>query len=97
MQIMSQGYSFLQGYSSEYFLYIYVANDHVQLKKKKPTHLIQRYIEFPVLGRQNTIVSLKDHFTRLYCYGFITEKKPTIAKQKQVPQISNQKPTIPSH
>lgn len=45
------------------------------LKKKKPTHLIQRYIEFSVLGRQNTIVSLKDHFTRLYCYGFITEKK----------------------
>ena len=35
MQIMSQCYSFLQGSSSEYFLYIYVTNDHVQHKKKQ--------------------------------------------------------------
>ena len=34
MQIMSQCYSFLQGYSSEYLFYIYVTNDHVQLEKK---------------------------------------------------------------
>lgn len=51
---------------------------------KKP-NLIQRYIEFSVLGRQNTVVSLKDHFTRLYCYGFTTEKQNNNSKTKTSP------------
>ena len=83
MQIMSQCYSFLQGYSSEYFLYIYVTNDHVQ-HKKKTTNLIQRYIEFSVLGRQNTVVSLKTILLDFIVIVLLQKNKTTIAKQKNL-------------
>ena len=84
MQIMSQCYSFLQGYSSEYFLYIYVTNDHVQHKKKNNKFNPKVYwILSP--GEAEHCCIFKDHFTRFYCYSFITEKQNNNSKTKTSP------------